>query len=256
MIFEAKISIPFEVVVLDNGSTDGLLTVETLQMDYPQVKVIANSQNEGFTKGVNMCTHEASGEYILNINTDVIVRTGDVEKMVKYLEQNPDIGCLGPQLLNFDGSVQNSYYRFLTPEIALYRRTFLGRLPFAKRKLDEFLLKKNFDVNKVQEVDWLLGASIMFRKDIHDKLGGLDEEMFLYLSDTDFCYRLWENGYRVVYFPKVKMFHYHRKSSAGNLGLNILFNKAFRIHIKDGVVYFMKHKKNYSPRLTYQKKHV
>jgi GT2 family glycosyltransferase len=163
-----------------------------------------------------------------------------VEKMVEYMEAHSDVGLVGPRLLNMNETVQESVYQFMTPEIALYRRTPLGYLPFAKRRLQAFLMK-DINLHEVQEVDWVLGAALFFSAQKAQEIGHLDEDMFLYLSDTYFAWEMWEHGYKVVYFPEVALHHYHRKESREYFFLRkLLFNKAYRIHIRDGIQYFLK----------------
>jgi len=238
-IYQADIKLPFQIIVLDNASRDADELQEEVLNQYPAVEFFKQVQNYGYTKGVNICTKQAQAEYIFNLNTDAFIEPDLVEKMVDYLDQNPQVGLIGPQLLNFDGSVQESSYRFLTPLLALYRRTPVGLLPFAKRALDNFRMA-DWDHNSTKEVDWILGAAYMFPKKVIEKIGYLDQSMFLYLSDTYFAWQVWQAGYKVVYYPEVKMYHYHRKSSRNDFVLNLIFKKVYWIHIQDGIKFFMK----------------
>ncbi|MEY3471094.1 MAG: hypothetical protein RLZZ223_444 [Candidatus Parcubacteria bacterium] len=238
-IYQAKISIPYQVIVLDNASKDADEVEELVSSNYPEVIFLKQFKNHGYTKGVNICAQKSQAEYIFNLNTDAFLDPGVVEKMVKYLDNNPSIGLIGPQLLNFDGSIQDSSYKFLTPLIALYRRTPIGLLPFAKKTLDSFSMS-NWDHGSVKDVDWILGAAYMFPKKVLEEINYLDEDMFLYLSDTYFAWQVWSAGYKVVYYPEVKMYHYHRKSSQNGMILNLLFSKVYWIHINDGIKFFIK----------------
>lgn len=238
-IYQANISIPFQVIVLDNCSRDAEDVEEEVKDKYPMVKFLKQPKNYGYTKGVNICSKYSEAEYIFNLNTDAFLNPGVVEKLVSYLEQNPSVGLIGPQLLNFDSSIQESTYHFLTPLLALYRRTPLGLFPFAKRAIDNFKMS-DWDHNSIKEVDWILGAAYMFPKAIIEKIGYLDEDMFLYLSDTYFAWQVWLAGYKVVYYPEVKMYHYHRKSSQNGFIFSLLFKKIYWIHIRDGIQFFIK----------------
>lgn len=251
-IQEVEISIPYEVIVLDNHSKDGQETIEEIKATYPEVRIIEETENTGYTKGVNSCIKAAKGEYILNLNPDILMQKGNVEDMVAYMEKHQEIGLLGPRLLNFDGTPQNSCFRFLTPTIALYRRSPLGKMPHAQKVLKDFLLEDNWNHDKIREVDWILGAAYMFPKQLVEEKGLLDERFFLYLSDTDFAWSLWKTGKKVIYYPKVEMHHYHRKSSAGSgFGpFKAIFNKAYRIHIADGIRFFLKHMGEKPPHYT------
>jgi GT2 family glycosyltransferase len=238
-IYQAKIAIPFQVIVLDNASHDSDVLEEEVKDKYPLVEFLKQPKNYGYTKGVNICAEYAQADYIFNLNTDAFLDAGVVESMVDYLDKNPSVGLIGPQLLNFDSSIQESTYHFLTPLLALYRRTPIGLLPFAKRAIDKFKMS-DWDHNSIKEVDWILGAAYMFPKSVIEKIGYLDEDMFLYLSDTYFSWQVWTAGDKVVYYPEVKMYHYHRKSSQNGFIFRLLFKKIYWIHIQDGIKYFRK----------------
>lgn len=238
-IYQANINIPFQVIVLDNASKDADEVEEEVKDQYPLVEFLKQSKNHGYTKGVNICAKYAQADYIFNINTDAFLEANMVEKMVDYLEKNPSVGLIGPQLLNFDGSIQESTYKFLTPLLALYRRTPIGLLPFAKKAVDRFKMS-DWDHKSIREVDWILGAAYMFPKTLIEKINYLDEDMFLYLSDTYFAWQVWSAGYKVVYYPKVKMYHYHRRSSQNGFVLTLILKKIYWIHIQDGIKFFMK----------------
>lgn len=238
-IYQANINIPFQVIVLDNASKDADEVEEEVKDQYPLVEFLKQLKNYGYTKGVNICAKYAQADYIFNINTDAFLEANMVEKMVDYLEKNPSVGLIGPQLLNFDGSIQESTYKFLTPLLALYRRTPIGLLPFARKAVDRFKMS-DWDHKSVREVDWILGAAYMFPKTIIEKINYLDDDMFLYLSDTYFAWQVWSAGYKVIYYPKVKMYHYHRKSSQNGFALTLILKKIYWIHIQDGIKFFMK----------------
>ena len=248
-IYQADIQVPFRVIVLDNASRDQADVYEEVKSLFPEAKILLSPTNTGYTKGLNQCIQEAhNAQYIYNLNTDAFIESGVVEKLSGYLDDHTDIGLIGPQLLNFDGSIQESSFCFMTPQIALYRRTILGLFPFAQKELDRFLMR-DWDRKSIKEVDWILGAAFMFRQDIAEKIGFLDEDMFLYLSDTYFAWQIWSLNYKVVYYPKVKMYHYHRKSSHNTLFLQTIFNKAYWIHIADGIQYFAKTWRKSSPHI-------
>jgi GT2 family glycosyltransferase len=238
-IYQSKISIPFQVIVLDNASKDSDDTEEEVKNKYPLVEFLKQSKNCGYTKGVNICAKYSQAKYIFNLNTDAFLDEGVVESMVQCMEDNPSFGLIGPQLLNFDSTTQESTYQFLTPLLALYRRTPIGLLPFAQRAINRFKMS-DWDHNSIKEVDWILGAAYMFPKDLLEKINYLDEDMFLYLSDTYFAWQVWSAGYKVVYYPNVKMYHYHRKSSQNGFVFSLLFKKIYWIHIQDGIKFFIK----------------
>jgi len=193
----AKLSLPFEVetIIVDNNSGDGSAElVEENFLNNPDyshinIKLIKNEKNTGHAKGNNVGIEVATGDYIVIQNSDIIYTTPeDVIKPVEYLDSHPEVALLGPRLYNTDGTVQNScmrYYKLLTP---IYRRTPLGKLPWAKRDIERFQMT-DFDHNETREVDWLLGACMYMRRSVIKEIGLLDPDFFLYFADLEWCQR-------------------------------------------------------------------
>ncbi|MEX2091013.1 MAG: glycosyltransferase family 2 protein [Candidatus Paceibacterota bacterium] len=224
----------YEILVVDVESSAS--TVNMVREEFPQVRLLPFKQNIGYTKGVNEGLKAASGDYFLILNPDVVPLKNSIEKMLEYMEAHSDTGILGPRLLNFDGSPQPSCFRFYTPLTILYRRSFFGKLPFAGKTLNKFLMKDK-DINKTTEADWIMGSALMTSAKAVKKVGFLDEDFFLYMSDVDWAKRFWKNEYKVVYYPESQMYHYHRRSSKGGI-LDLLLKKEARWHLKDALKYF------------------
>ena len=226
-----------EIIVVDIASD-----VETKQvvLEFPSVRSVAFKQNIGYTRGVNEGIKAARGDAVFIANSDIIPLEGSLESMYAYLKDHHEIGMLGPQLLNFNGSRQQSCFRFYTPLTIACRRTVLGSLPFGRRALDRFAMADK-DLSKPMEADWLMGSALMVSKRAIDNVGLMDESLFLYMSDVDWPRQFWENGYRVVFYPEARMYHYHMRESRSRLGsLDALFNRQTRQHIKDAIRYFRK----------------
>jgi len=212
-----------------------------MREEFPSVRFIAFKENAGFLRLVNRGIKEAKGKYYLILNADIIIDKRSVNVLFDYLRSNPEVGLIGPKLLNFNGKLQYSCFQFYTPLIILYRRTFLGNFGFARKRIDEFLLKKQ-DHNKPMEVDWIMGSAMMTSRRAVKKVGLMDESFYMYFEDVDWSRRFWENGFKVVYCPYAAMFHYHGKGSASQSALrSILFNKLTREHIKSALKYFWKY---------------
>lgn len=227
-----------EILVVDIAGTAETRNVVS---EFAGVKPISFKENIGYTKGVNEGIKNASGDAFLILNPDVIVLKNSVEKMHAYLKKNRSVGMISPKLLNFDGTPQRSFFRFPSPVTLLYRRTFLGRLSFGKNHLDHFTMR-DADNSTPHPVDWLMGSALMVKREAVDKVGLMDESMFLYMSDIDWPLRFWENGYKVVYFPEAGMYHYHRRDSKGRFGLlDFIFKKESRWHLIDAIQFFKKH---------------
>lgn len=229
-----------QILVIDNFSQDR--TLEMMQREFSEIKVLASEFNSGFAAAINWGINNAppGTEYFLFLNPDIIVQDQAIKKMLEFMEEHPDVALIGPKLLNPDLSVQSSCRRFMTPKLILYRRTFLGHFSFAQKALKKFLME-DIDHSKVQEVDWIFGACMMVRGKTVAEVGIMDERYFLYFEDMDWCRRFWEKGWKVCYYPKAQMIHYHRRDSATHSGFWALFNQATRIHIKSAIKYFIKY---------------
>ena len=231
----------YEVVVVDSSTsleTEYVVT-EEFKNKFKEIRHIPFTENTWYTRGINEGLKTAQGDYMLMLNNDIVTLENSIEKLTDYLKNNPNVGLLGPQLLNFDGSRQDSCFRFYTPLTVLYRR--IGHLPFASRIIDHFLMR-DADISKPTSVNWLMGSAFMTSRTVLNKVGLLDEKLVHYFSDVDWARRFWENGYRVVYYPDAKLYHYLGRKSKGKFGLfDILFNPATRLHVRDAVRYFQKY---------------
>ncbi len=226
-----------EIIVVDNSNDTAL--EEMLEQRYPDVQYIGLSRNVGFAAGNNRGIQVATGRYIALVNYDITPLPGALDALIAYMDANLDVGIAGPRLHNPDGSVQQSYYRFLSLMTPLYRRLFLGRLPFGKRHLDRFLMSDT-DMSQPRDVDWLLGAFLIVRRAALEDVGLLDEQFFLYLEDTDWCRRFWCHGWKVRYVPTVRMLHLHLRDSAHTMGIGALRSQSTRIHNISAFKYFIK----------------
>jgi len=227
----------YEIIVVDNASGDG--TAQMMQENFPEIKFIASDKNLGYAKGNNLGIKVASGRYVMIMNPDIIVFSDVLEKLVQFLDTRQDVGIVGPKLLNPDKSLQYSCYRFPDFWEPVYRRTPLGRFDFAKKKLDNYLMK-DFDHNARREVDWLLGGCLLIRKKALDDVGFLDERYFAYFDDVDLCRSMWEKKWKVVYDPEISVIHFHRRESAEGHWLGAIFKKVTRIHLASWLKYFKK----------------
>lgn len=229
----------YEIIVADSETEED--TSLMMKEDYPDILFIPSKKNIGFSGTVNNGYGKSKGEYVLVLNGDVIVKKDSIEKLLDYIKIHPETGIVSPQLLNFNETLQPSCYRYYKPITIVYRRTFLGRFKFAQKHLDSFLMK-DFDHKSVKEVDWLMGSALMTRREAVEKVGLMDENYKLYFEDVDWCRRFWEAGYKVIYYPDSRMYHYHGRGSAGkSLIKTLLFNKLAWLHIISAVKYFKKY---------------
>ncbi len=212
-------TITIEVIVVDNASSDG--SAEMVTAEFPWVRLIANAENRGFTGGNNQGLAISAGRYVFFLNPDTVVVGDALATMVAYLDAHPEIGALGPQLRYGDGSLQSSRRRFPTFATALFESTPVGwhwpNNPWARRyRMEE---KKTFEVSETskvstgEEVDWLVGAALMVRREALAQVGGFDEGYFMYSEELDLCRRIKQAGWRIVYLPAAQIIHYEGKSS-------------------------------------------
>ena len=234
----------WEIVVTDGETIEK--TTEMMEDDFSDVVFIPFKENVGFGKLVNTAIEKSKGEYLFIINADIIIEEEKaIEKMLNYIIKNKDVGMVGPRLLNVNNTVQQSCFRFYTPLTVVCRRTFFGKTFIGRKILNNFLMKDVFDNGEAKEpisVDWLMGSAMMVRKSDLSQVGVFDEDFFMYFEDVDWARRFWENGLKVVYYPKSTMYHYHFQSSKKKTLFNTLLSKYARIHIKSALKYFVKYK--------------
>jgi N-acetylglucosaminyl-diphospho-decaprenol L-rhamnosyltransferase len=220
-----------EIIVIDNASSDG--SAAMVAAEFPQVRLIANADNLGFTGGNNQGIVVAQGRYVFFLNPDTVVIDDALATMVAYMEAHPDVGVIGPQLRYGDGSLQSSRRRFPTFGSALFESTPLAwhwpDNPWARRyrmedrgtgsREQEAGGREQGEVaagllaHTGQEVDWLVGAALMTRRTVLDQVGGFDEEYFMYSEELDWCRRVKMAGWRVLHLQSAQIVHYEGKSS-------------------------------------------
>ncbi len=198
-----------EVIVVDNASTDG--SVDMVRAEFPAVRLVANFENRGFPGAINQGISLARGRYVLLLNPDTELVGDALGAMVAFADEHPDVGVVGPQLLNSDGSVQSSRRRFPTLATAFFESTWLQ--PYAPRRLLERYYFGDQPDDRVQGVDWLMGAALMARREAIERVGPMDERFFMYSEELDWCRRFREAGWRVVYLPTAQILHHEGKSS-------------------------------------------
>lgn len=194
----------FETIVFDNNSADG--SPDMVEAKFPWARLIRSSRNVGFTGGQNHCLQVRSAPDALLLNSDTIVHPGALAKLTSFAEATPKAGIIGPRLLNTDGTIQYSCRRFPNPLAALFRNTPFGKL-FPNNRFTRAYLMADFEHDKTSEVDWVSGAALYAKKEFIDKVGLLDDEYFMFSEDVDWCFRCWEAGFSVVYYPDAIITH-------------------------------------------------
>lgn len=236
---KSKVDFSYEIIVVDNHSHDeeSLMFLERAHHE-KRIILIKSSKNIGFGRANNLGASQSSGKYVFFHNPDLTVHEDTLQKMVDYMEHHQDIAILGPKLMYSSGKVQDSCRRHMSFFDLVLNRTFLGRLPFFKSRVNKYLME-DFDHSKIQDVDLLTGAAMLMPKKVFDEVGGFDKRYFLFMEDFDLCQMVRKAGYRVVYYPEAVAEHYHKRLSRGHL-LKLLTRKVFWHHIASAIRYFWK----------------
>ena len=216
-----------EIIVVDNASRDG--SVAMVRASYPQVMLIANSENRGFTGGNNQGIAASRGRYVLVLNPDTEVLGEALDRMVAYLDRHPEVGALGPQLLNPDRSVQSSRRRYPTLITAFFESTWLQG--FAPQGLLGSYYMDDVRPDHTHEVDWLNGAGTVFRREALDRVGMYDtQNFFMYSEEIDLCRRVKEAGWKIVYLPEAQVVHYVGQSSDQAVAARHIYFQTSKVH--------------------------
>ncbi|MDO8499618.1 MAG: glycosyltransferase family 2 protein [bacterium] len=243
---------PFDaqITVTDNSQNkDGIK--DELAQKFSQVKYIDCGGNIGFGKGNNIGFANTPARYYFALNPDTIIpdNSKTIERIIRFMDANPKIGMMGPKLLNSDGTVQYSCYRFDFWSIFIkpFRQIGLDKKFTWAKNLSNRLEMKDWDHAETRPVDWVMGSAMVARKAVTDKVGWFDDRYFMYMEDSDWCRRMWEAGWPVYYVHDIVITHKHARESAKVPGvLKALFkNRLARIHLKSWAQYIWKWKNNF-----------
>ncbi len=208
---KASKDLEVEVFVVDNNSVDGSLRM--LAEKFPEVVVIANKDNVGFSKANNQAIRVSKGEYVLLLNPDTVVEDDTFHKVLDFMDAHPDAGGLGVKMLDGKGKFLPESKRGLpTPLTAFYKIFGLSKL-FPRSKRFSRYHMGFLDKDSIHEVDVLAGAFMLMRRSVLDKVGLLDEDFFMYGEDIDLSYRITQGGFKNYYFPKTRIIHYKGEST-------------------------------------------
>ena len=207
----ASRGLKLEVFVVDNHSGDG--SVEYLRPKFGQVRFIANAENVGFGRANNQALATARGKYILILNPDTLIAEDTISALANYLESHPRAGAAGPKILTRDGAFDVVSKRGLpTPWVSFCRLSGLARL-FPRSRLFARYNLLYLDPDKPTVVDVLVGSCMMVRREVYEKVGGFDEDFFMYGEDIDWCYRIARAGWEIHYAPVTRIVHFKGEST-------------------------------------------
>lgn len=208
----------FEVFLVDNASSDG--SVEAVREQYPQVNIIQNEKNLGFAAANNKALRIMQGKYALLLNTDTVLTEGSLATLLRYMENHEEVGMACGQLLNADGSKQNSIANFPSLLGLLCNETVL-RLLFPRR-----FPSKRQEYTEPIEVESCIGACLMVRKAAMDAVGLLDERYFFFMEETDWAFAMHKAGWKSCFVPDARIYHLQGQSAGHNVKARIMFYRA------------------------------
>lgn len=244
-------SLNVQITVSDNtGNIDGIK--EALSAEFPEVTYIDCGGNVGFGKGNTIGFKATPARYYFALNRDTLIpeNSHTLERIVAYMDEHPEVGAMGPKLVNLDGTLQYSCYRFDWPAILIKP---LKQINWDEkyewvRKYTDWLLMKDFDHNHTRPVDWVLGAALVVRQEVVDAIGWFDERYLAYLEDADWCRTMWEHHWPVYYVHDIVIQHAHARDSAKVPGIfrALVKNKTARIHLSSWLKYIWKWRGRYT----------
>lgn len=224
-----------EIFIVDNHSTDESISFLRGQFQHEKnVRIVETKENIGYGRGNNFAASMAKGTYLLIINPDNTMPTDAAEKMISYLKEHPDVGIVGPALIHDDGTVRASARPFPTLKDLFKKRMF------PTTWADEFeKRRKSMEQQQEVDVDWIVGACLLLRRDLFESIGGFDDRFFLFFEDIDICRTVRSRGKSIVYLPQIHVAD--KKDRLSGLGIfSILTKKTTRIHLQSAIKYFWK----------------
>ena len=230
-VYKQTEGIRYEVIYVDNASHDE--SIEMVKESFPETIIITNTTNQGFVKANNQGFEIAKGRYVLLLNSDTIILDNAIAKTVAFADSHTEAAAVGCKVLNPDGTPQ-AITCFMFPSVLnlLLSSTYLYKI-FPKSKFFGRELMTWWDKNEVREVDAVAGCYMLVRKEAIDQIGVLDQRYFIYAEETDWCYRLKENGWKVLFTPEPEIIHYGGQTTKQ-------IAAKFRLQLSGSILIFMK----------------
>lgn len=230
-IYEQTKEIPFEIIVVDNASSDN--SRQIIRSEFPNAQLIESAENLGFSRGNNLGARLAKGTYLLFLNTDTILFENSIKVLADFLDKHPEVGAVGPKIF-----FEDRYFQLSAGRLPSLFREFIDKIVYSLarkwRKVMCPLLERWHNTTKA--VGWLTGACLMVRQSAFSQVNGFDENIFMYFEDKDLCKRLNSSGWQITYYPLTSIIHL----LAGSSG-NVNTQKINELYRTSQLYYYRKH---------------
>jgi N-acetylglucosaminyl-diphospho-decaprenol L-rhamnosyltransferase len=237
-VLDAPASVPFEIVVVDNASTDG--SPDAIRARWPAIKVIVQAHNAGFSAANNVGIRSSSGSLVLLLNSDTLVPAGAIDALVSRLLAAEGAAVAGPRLIDASGAPELSFGRMISPWAELRQKAILRLYARDFAPVSEWVRKAT---SREQYVDWVSGAALLVYRADAEAVGLLDERYFLYTEDVDFCAAIRSRGRRILFTPVATITHLRGRSRATVPGrLNVQYRRS-------QMAFYEKHHPHWAPLL-------
>lgn len=214
-VYRACKHLRVEVIVVDNASADDSL--KEIRRLFPEVVLLSNPENRGYSRANNQGLDVAKGRTLILLNSDTVLSEDALIQIISGFDSDTHPGVIGPRLINGDGSVQPSFGKFSSLMIEFLFQTFLFKILPVEYVLGDQVKPAQYSLyNRPHRVDWITGACFALRKDVLEQVGRLSEDLFMYGEDMDWCKRIHDKGYPIVYWPQSRVTHLSRQSSRSN----------------------------------------
>lgn len=223
--FNSHIKMPYEIIVSSNSCYNDQQQ-EHIRQSFPDIQWIFNQTNGGFAYAMNEGLKRAQGQYLTIMNSDCTL-VSDIDQMIDFMNEHPTVGAIAPRMVDQEGNIQDTARPYVTLPRYIWRQ--IKRVTGHKSTI----LDNSIDYDKIQTVDWLIGAFIMVSRKAFEATNGLDEHYFMYAEDLDWCTRIRQEGLEIVYFPNTMVLYKGTRRARSN-------SKYARIFIKSHLFYWKK----------------
>ncbi len=252
-LMSQDINFDYKIIVIDNSCNKKNEAFLKKNLNYPNLELIINKENLGYTKAHNKISNKISGQYILLLNPNIIWKDEKaLYRMLTFLEKHEKVWIVGPKQIKDNWSIKTTVRGFPKLYRQVSRRTFLRHVPFLKQSV-EYDEMKHLDLTKAQDVDWIESSCLLIRKNIWDEIWWLDESYFVFMSDVELCFQAWKKWYEVAYFPQAQVYSNENKNELKGFW-EFFRKKLLRTHLKDALKYKINHIGEKNPKNIYLKK--